>query len=197
MKHMDAATDSGSSSPNADRRRRSAAGFSLVEILVAVLVLAIGLLGLAGLQVASLKANESSRMRTDVTIAAYDLADRLRADTASFFQDGQDSSGLLTLGHGACCGDASGETEEEGGGGCTYADSAWGRWTAHFCGLNFPSPGSGNFAEVNCQDANSCGAGNCAISIFWDDQRGEHIGGTGAAVVKEFRFCIRLPTSRS
>jgi len=55
-------------------------GFTLVEILVTVLVLSIGLLGLAGLQVKSMKSNHSSYLRTQATIMAYDMIDRMRAN---------------------------------------------------------------------------------------------------------------------
>ena len=56
------------------------AGFSLVEILVTVLILAIGLLGLAGLQMRGLKNNHSAYMRSQATQLAYDLTDRMRAN---------------------------------------------------------------------------------------------------------------------
>jgi type IV pilus assembly protein PilV len=55
-------------------------GFSLVEVLVAVFVLAIGLLGLAGLQAKSLQFNHSAYQRTQATILAYDIIDRMRAN---------------------------------------------------------------------------------------------------------------------
>lgn len=55
-------------------------GFTLVEVLVSALLLAIGMVGLAGLQAASLKNNQSSFMRSQVTALAYDLADRMRAN---------------------------------------------------------------------------------------------------------------------
>jgi len=55
-------------------------GFTLVEVLVAALLLSIGLIGLAGLQAASLANNQSSFMRSQVTSLAYDLADRMRSN---------------------------------------------------------------------------------------------------------------------
>jgi type IV pilus assembly protein PilV len=55
-------------------------GLTLVEILVALLVLSIGLLGLAGLQTASLRFNTSAYFRTQATALAYSLADRMRAN---------------------------------------------------------------------------------------------------------------------
>lgn len=56
------------------------AGFTLIEVLIAMLVLAVGLLGLAGLQATSLKNNQSSYNRSQATQLAYDLADKMRAN---------------------------------------------------------------------------------------------------------------------
>jgi type IV pilus assembly protein PilV len=58
----------------------SAAGFTLIEVLVAIVVLSIGLLGVAGLQLAGIRASQSSYLRTVATYQAYDMADRMRAN---------------------------------------------------------------------------------------------------------------------
>lgn len=55
-------------------------GATLIEVLVAIVVLAIGLLGLAGLQISSLQSNHSAYYRSQATILAYDLTDRMRAN---------------------------------------------------------------------------------------------------------------------
>jgi type IV pilus assembly protein PilV len=55
-------------------------GFTLIEIMVAVVVLAIGLLGLAGLQATSLRFNDSAYQRSQATNLAYDMVDRMRAN---------------------------------------------------------------------------------------------------------------------
>lgn len=57
-------------------------GFSLIEVLVALLVLSIGLLGLAALQTTSLKYNTESYTRTQATLLAYDIIDRMRSNLA-------------------------------------------------------------------------------------------------------------------
>lgn len=57
-------------------------GVSLIEVLVSALVVSIGLVGVAGLQVASLKNNQSALMRSQATALAYDLADRMRSNRA-------------------------------------------------------------------------------------------------------------------
>lgn len=55
-------------------------GFTLIELLVAVLVLSVGLLGLAGLQVTGLKNNQNAYYRSQATQLAYDMGDRMRAN---------------------------------------------------------------------------------------------------------------------
>jgi len=55
-------------------------GFTLIEVLIAMLVLAVGLLGLAGLQAKSLKNNQRAYNRSQATQLAYDIADRMRAN---------------------------------------------------------------------------------------------------------------------
>ncbi len=55
-------------------------GAGLIEVLIALLVLAIGLLGLGALQTQSLRFNNESYFRTQATLLAMDMADRLRAN---------------------------------------------------------------------------------------------------------------------
>ncbi len=55
-------------------------GFTLMEVLVALVVLSIGLLGIAGMQLFSLKSNQDSSLRTQATYIAYSLIDKMRAN---------------------------------------------------------------------------------------------------------------------
>jgi type IV pilus assembly protein PilV len=55
-------------------------GFTLLEFLVAVLVLSFGLLGIAGLLLASVQNNSVSTQRTAATFLAQDMADRMRSN---------------------------------------------------------------------------------------------------------------------
>lgn len=63
-------------------------GFTLLEVLVAILVLSIGLLGLAGLMASSLRNNHSAYQRTQATWLAYDIIDRMRVNRASALASG-------------------------------------------------------------------------------------------------------------
>lgn len=55
-------------------------GFSLIEVLVALVVLSIGLLGLAALQTTGLRLSHQSYQRSQAVILAYDMLDRIRAN---------------------------------------------------------------------------------------------------------------------
>ncbi len=57
-----------------------AAGFSLLEVLVGLIILAIGLLGLAGMQIVSLRQNNDAYLRSQATLQVYDILDRMRAN---------------------------------------------------------------------------------------------------------------------
>jgi type IV pilus assembly protein PilV len=60
-----------------------ARGFTLVELLIALLVLSIGMLGIAALFAESLQAGRSAQLRTQAVSIAADLADRIRANHVS------------------------------------------------------------------------------------------------------------------
>jgi len=64
---------------------KTQAGMSLVEVMVAVFVLAAGLLGLAALQSRSLAFAQTSLYRSIAADLAADLADRVRANRPPFF----------------------------------------------------------------------------------------------------------------
>jgi type IV pilus assembly protein PilV len=77
-------------------------GISLIEVLITMLVIGIGLLGMAKLQLSSVQSNYSSQLRSHATWLANDLLDRMRANPDADFSDGaanddrQDWDQLLT-----------------------------------------------------------------------------------------------------
>ena len=60
--------------------KKSQSGFTLIEILVSVVVAAIGLLGVARLQMATLQNNNSSQYRSIAIQIASDLLERMRSN---------------------------------------------------------------------------------------------------------------------
>ncbi len=61
-------------------RRRASRGMTLIEVLIAIVIFAIGLLGIAALQVAGLRYTKSTQTRTIAVLQAENLADRMRAN---------------------------------------------------------------------------------------------------------------------
>ena len=59
------------------RRQR---GFSLIEVLVSVVIMSVGILGVAGMQVISLQQNRSSMLRAEALQLGNDILDRMRAN---------------------------------------------------------------------------------------------------------------------
>ena len=77
-------------------------GVSLLEVLITVLVLSVGLLGLAALQATGTKFNHGAYLRTQATALAYEMSDRMRTEV-----DGDFTTGLADVydaGAGPACG---------------------------------------------------------------------------------------------
>ena len=55
-------------------------GFTLIEVMVTLLILSVGLLGLAGMIGQSLRFNQGGYTRSQATFLAYDIIDMMRAD---------------------------------------------------------------------------------------------------------------------
>lgn len=126
-------------------------GLTLVEILIALVILSIGLLGLAGLQTASLKFNSSAYYRTQATALAYGMADRLRANRAAAF------AGDYTVALAAPAPDCA---APNGAGSVPQQDiSAWRMALA--CRLPL---GNGSVASVGNE---------FTFTILWDDSHGK------------------------
>lgn len=65
-----------------NRPLHSQSGLTLLEIMVTVVILSLGLLGLAGLQMTGLKNNRNAYYQTVAAQLAQDLAERIKADQA-------------------------------------------------------------------------------------------------------------------
>ena len=93
--------------------RASAGGFSLVEVLVAMFVVAMGILALAGLLQAATRYAKMSELRSTATLLANDIADRIRANPAGgalgdtgYDRTGDTFPGAAPPPHAACTSEA-------------------------------------------------------------------------------------------
>ena len=72
-------------------------GSSMIEVLVALFITAIGLLGVQGMQLDSLKANVNSSLGTEAQLLAADMGDRILAyDSITSTADDNDYHGIDT-----------------------------------------------------------------------------------------------------
>jgi len=80
-----------------NHRRQS--GFSLVEVLITLVIMSVGMLGIAGLYVQSMQAGRTSMFRHHAVTLAGDVADRIRANplaaVAYAAEDGADNNCIL------------------------------------------------------------------------------------------------------
>jgi type IV pilus assembly protein PilV len=146
-------------------KRNGVTGFSMMEVLVALLVLSVGLLGMAALQVVSLKANHGAYQRSQATFLAYDMIDRMRANRAKAMAGDYD----LTMG-------ASSPT------GTTLAILDVKDWLDNNVAVFLPS-GDGSIA---------CTAAVCTVDVQWDTRRQ---GGTAVdsnETTQQFSFTAEI-----
>lgn len=150
--------------PNALARRTK--GFTLIEVLVAVLILAIGLLGLAGLQAASMRNSQSALMRSQATILAEDIMDRIRANTnnaslAAYMAGTAEANGNCTNATG-CNADAMAKNDLFEWYAALARELANGDGTV----CRDSTPEDGTPADPACD-----GSGRFVVKVWWNDER--------------------------
>jgi len=145
-----------------------ASGFSLLEVLIALLVLSIGLLGLAALQTVSLKANHGAYQRTQATFLAYDIIDRIRTNR------NQAIAGAYDIDMNASPPAASPSN---------LSDTDLNDWLTNYVSVLLPA-GDGS---VDCTTTASV----CTVVIEWDESR---VGGTATsgATIGQFSFTTQI-----
>ena len=70
--------------------RAKHAGFTMIEVLVSMVIMTVGMLGLAGLQLNTLKNSRGAALRSLAIQHAYDMADRMRANLGAVGVGGYD-----------------------------------------------------------------------------------------------------------
>lgn len=124
---------------------KSQHGVGLIEVLIALLVLSFGMLGMAGLQVWSLRYNQSAMQRGMAVVETHSIADAMRADRAS-----------------ALRGDFDIAADSQAPSGNTFVQRSLRAWRESLEG----ALGAGATGEVDCNGA------VCTIRVRWDDSRG-------------------------
>lgn len=148
-------------------------GFTMIEILVALLVLAVGLLGIAGLQTSGMQATLKAHQRAVALNQSQDLADRIRANINGL----RSMAYLQTIPTGAptpdCMTSANTCTNDQ------LAATDLYNWETNNAAL-LPS-GQG---EISCTDIDATtttlleSGSSCVITVRWDANR-DGATGTG------------------
>lgn len=55
-------------------------GSTMIEVLISMIIIAIGLLGFAGLLTQAMKSSQTAYLRSQATFLAYDIVERMRAN---------------------------------------------------------------------------------------------------------------------
>lgn len=121
------------------------AGASLLEVLIAVLILAIGLLGIAALQAVTLRNVQSSSDRTAAVIQTYSMLDMMRANRLAALAGSYDTAGYIC--------------EAPTGTALVARDTA--RWITQMQQAMGPTA----CGAIRCE------AGGCEVQVRWNDSR--------------------------
>lgn len=63
--------------------KKKTAGLTMIEVLITLSIMSIGLLGMAALQMTGVRSVSSSSLRTEATLLANDIVERMRANPAA------------------------------------------------------------------------------------------------------------------
>lgn len=150
-------------------KMKKQSGFTLLEVMVAMVVLSIGLLGLAGLMASSMRNNQGAYHRTQATWLAYDALDRVRANRAGALAGAY--AGAAALGAPVACAPLTAP------GGSVAAQDITG-WKNM---LNCALPAGDGSIVVDAATR------RVTVTVQWDDTRG-----TGGAAAQQFIVQSRL-----
>lgn len=149
--------------PDGGQRTR---GVTLVEALVALLVLSVGMLGIAALFVSSVRFNRTALLRTQAINLVSDMADRIRANSSA-----GPAYALATYGAAPALRDCAPEPGTAGGN-CTIdelAEDDLARWIAAVR-ATLPSPGDGSAAtEVDYVPGAGGAPDRYAVLVRWQE----------------------------
>lgn len=136
-------------------------GTSLLEVLIAAVIVAIGLLGIAALQMKSIQYSTDSQYRTVATDIAWTMADRIRANLA------EDNSYSGVAANCAAptekCAMIPTDSDSSGTRSCSAVEVAAYDLKSVLCSVsNQPELPGGTLSVSNCNDADLTDADNCS-----------------------------------
>ncbi len=136
--------------------RRKQQGAGMIEVLIAVLILGIGLLGIAAMQSTALRNSQSALERSQAVIYTYAIFDAMRANRDVALAGGYHMARTCSV--------------PTGTGSLVNLDRR--SWMADLQA----ALGNDACGQINCP----AGGGACTVTIEWNDSRAEEGGATGA-----------------
>ncbi len=73
-------------------------GFMLLEVLIATAIIGLGLLGVVSLQMTGLRGSESAYLRSQASISAYEILDKIRANRVKAIEGDFNLASVSTIG---------------------------------------------------------------------------------------------------
>ena len=144
-------------------------GFTLIEILVTVFVLAFGLLGFAALQTEGIKNNRVADLRTEVTQAAYNITDRIRANIGGATNGAYVAVGTPGVGYD-CEVSFAGTVVANKCSATEMANTDLDRWFDVLDNVLPSGTGSISCADADVTDADACSRGSIySIDVTWEE----------------------------
>ena len=154
---------------NVERLPHRQAGFTLIEILVTVFVLAFGLLGFAALQTEGMKNNRVAELRSVVTQNTYNIADRIRANVGGAISGTYVANSAPAVAYD-CETSFTGTVVANKCSSVEMANADLDRWYTTL-GDALPSgTGSITCADADAADVDACTRGSLySISVMWEE----------------------------
>lgn len=152
-------------------RRRLQKGAGLLEVMISVLIMGIGLLGIAAMQATALRNGQSSLERTQAVIQSYGILDLMRANRTNAIAGYYNTSGVQ------CTTSAADGSQPVGQ---QVAQDELNSWLASLKRSMGVVDDETTCAQVSCIN-NSIGGGTCSVTIQWDDSRGSSVDAGGQA----------------
>lgn len=157
--------------------QRHQRGFSLIEVLVSLVIMSVGILGVAGMQILSLQQNRSSLLRAEALQLGNDMLDRMRANPLQSYE-GEDYTDTPSVTKDCLvnpCSAAEMKDYDIAQWKCTIASAAADGTTYPVClawGFTGALPG-GQAAIVDSSDDALCAveAGEVCVIVRWIDNR--------------------------
>lgn len=158
------------------RAAHSESGFTLIEILISLIILAVGFLGLAALQTGSVQGTQTTYFRTQADLLVNDLAERMRSNRA----------GALNGHYAFASGGAPGDPGCSGAGGscdsAALANSDLNEWVTW---VNNSLP-AGDAIVTQLDDT------FWSIQVMWDERRNGAAGQGCDPANEDDLACLRI-----